>query len=84
MTAVSHLGHIACEAITEEIGTRSTSKSGEALEKRPCNSRGKRSSLGDTTDSLQVGRGRFKLSDPVKSLMPQFSKYVGGLDDAYS
>lgn len=79
MTAVSHLGHIACEAINEKSNTRSTAN--RELSKNDLIT-AVADLLGDDNDAYRLAVALLKAPDPVKEFDAQFSKYVGELDDA--
>lgn len=79
MTAVSHLGHIACEAITEKSSTRTTTNR-DLAKNDLVTAVG--DLLGDTTEAYRLATALLKSPDPVKEFDAQFSNYVGELDDA--
>lgn len=79
MTAVSHLGHIACEAINEKSNTRSTAN--RELSKNDLVT-AVADLLGDDNEAYRLAVAMLKAPDPVKEFDAQFSKYVGELDDA--
>ncbi|NDD52372.1 hypothetical protein EBZ39_00580 [bacterium] len=80
MTAVSHFGHIACEAITEKSNTRSAMTSRDTSKNDLTTAVA--DLLGDTSEAYKLATALLNSPDPVKEFDAQFSKYVGELDDA--